>query len=348
MNTKAIAPVRVLNDKYTFIGYGDGEKLRELFSLLNKEQILLSESYTTFSKEWTPLRHTVNLKPLDDTKQWNIHISYGKLSENDIKRLREIGDVDGLIDEVIHKRNFDKIRIETNPNLAEGDKTYNMALDIIADYFKMTHTSRIDIAIDYPVDFLNTCKIVDSSSRPKDTNWYNTGLYGNSQTLYIGNNRMQEQIKCYNKKLERKVKGKPTVGYTPVSEEFFRLEVSFLSKISTANFASGRNPYENYKFVPKDFYIKLSELKKRYKEPLAKGLFLYQSMLGDTEELKLEFPPRTLSKYRKVYKELLEEYENEIIDPFTDYEKHKCQLIEELASYQRKFTGNELNFSNLN
>lgn len=345
MNTKLL---RVLNDKYTWIGYGDGEKLKELFSLLAKEQILLADAYTKLDQDWTPLKCRILVKPLDDTKQWTIHISYGRLSDDDIKRLEEQGDIEGLIDTVIHKRNFDKIRVNTNPSLADDDPVYSMALDIIADYFKMTHSTETHIAFDYNVDFLNTCKIIDHSPRPKKYNEHRATVNGVAESKYLGTRSSYEEICMYNKKLERKVKGKPLVGYTQLDEEMFRLEVRFHGKESLENFMKGKNPLEHIKFYKGDTKIKLSELKKRFREDTALGLFTYINMMDDTEELKLHFPTRTLRRYKQIVKDLLEEFNDKVIDPYKDYEKHKSHFIEEMASYQRKFTGNELNFSNLN
>ena len=351
MNTDNL--IRILNDKYTWIGYGDGEVLTELFLEATKQNILEATSHTTYNNigKFEPLRHRILVRPIDKAKQWCIHISYGHLKDVDIAKLKEIGDIEGLCDEVIYERNFHKIRVNTNPNMADGDEVYLMALDIIADYFKATHTTEIDIAMDFRVDVLNNTTIVDNNSKPKKYGERRNKIGGEIETMYFGDKSSYEEICMYNKKLERKVKGKPLVGYTELDEDMYRVEVRFHGKESNVNFHNGKNPFENIKIYPKEMpKIKLSYLKTKFRHDMAKNLFDYINLINvnDTEELKAMFSKRSLVRYKQIYESLLEELNEEVIDLAEIYEKHKSQFIKESASYFSKFTGNKLEYSKFN
>lgn len=297
-----IYPVNFQLDRISMVGSMDDVRWTDLVLSggLTTSKVMLSK---TFQYD-----NSILVKSPVENEDWSIHVSW----EGHRKKT---------------KGELPKARIEFNPKYMELESMRD-TLSLLATVFKISHVTRLDVAIDYQYDILNKIQFIDQNSRRKSV-LFKRAL-GVLETIYFGTRKSRIQVVFYDKIAQiAESEFGDTMCKTDPDKDYQRCEVRFNSREGVEKFFDDINPFD--KLVATEGFdvaraikdLDDNTLNKLLIKTVNKGVF--EGMI-------------TGKKARAKYNKLFVDYQLEPpIDFYEDFRQAKDPIQEQINQIQKLF-----------
>ena len=302
MNTDRHKPVNYQLDRISLVGTIDDKSWTDILmsGVLQTSKVMLAKTFQ-YDK-------CISVKSPVEGEDWSIHVSW----EGSRKSTRG---------------ELAKARLEFNPKYMVL-ASFRDILEVLASVFKISHCTRLDIALDYQYDILNKVQFIDLNSKRKSTIFKRAG--GVTETVYFGSRKSRIQVVFYDKIAQiADSEFGDTMCKTSPDKDYQRCEVRFNSKEGVQKFLEDVNPFDKL-VLSEGFDVRKSMTE--LKEDTFKVLSLM--VMDKTLFNELYTTKATRAKYNKLFAE----YQKPVpLDLLEDFQITKNDLIEQYRQITNLF-----------
>ena len=302
MNLNRYEPVNYQLDRISLVGTIDDKSWTDILmsGMLQTSKVMLAKTFQ-YDK-------CISVKSPVEGEDWNIHVSW----EGSRKSTRG---------------ELAKARLEFNPKYMVL-ASFRDILEVLASVFKISHCTRLDIALDYQYDILNKVQFIDLNSKRKSTIFKRA--LGVLETVYFGSRKSRIQVVFYDKIAQiADSEFGDTMCKTNPDKDYQRCEVRFNSKEGVQKFLEDVNPFDKLVLSEGfDVVRAMTDLK----DNAFRALTLLALNKGEFNKMF------TGKEARAKYNKLFVEYQKPVpLDLLEDFQTVKNDLIEQYKQITNLF-----------